>query len=157
MQSYRDHKGRSMDLKPARDYISTTHSRQFHVYRNWHSILCRHDRQSYTWQSLLQYFARQQRLHIFIRDTRMSSLPQLSADREVKVSVSVVSPPESLESPPLVSPLPVLVDAGLRRKEKPRGRRLRCSFVLMAVALKAQRPQRGFQQWLVLSSRSSAD
>ena len=38
-------------------------------YRNWHSILCLPDLQSYTWHSLLQYLARRQLLHIFILDT----------------------------------------------------------------------------------------
>jgi hypothetical protein len=62
-------------LRPSRtDLRSSTYITPFlfcrrNHHRNWHSILCRPDRQSYTWQSLLQYLARQQRLHIFMRET----------------------------------------------------------------------------------------
>lgn len=38
-------------------------------HKNWHSCLCWLDLQSYTWHSLLQYFALQHLLHIFILDT----------------------------------------------------------------------------------------
>lgn len=47
----------------------------FSHHKNWHSILCWLDLQSYTWHSLLQYLALQQRLHIFILATRSTSIP----------------------------------------------------------------------------------
>ena len=57
-------------MSPPRQQKPQIKSNSLGLYKNWHSILCRPDRQSYIWHNLLQYLARQHRLHIFIRDTR---------------------------------------------------------------------------------------
>jgi hypothetical protein len=83
---------------------------------------------------LLQYLARQQRLHIFIRETRTASLGEdgvLHAEHAADGTSAADATADATADA-----------AGTR---------------ITTVALKAQRPQRGFQQWLVLASRSRAD